>query len=99
MISLFCGNEDKLSSGCEILEQTSCPSSLVTLSIYLKKNSWTGNGPKSSLQHLCNLCPHSLTIFSILLPQAIYVFPYPQSLISLCGHYWPSWSFLPIINK
>ncbi len=33
--------------------------------------------PKSFLQHLCNFCPHSLTIFSKLLPQTIYVFPYP----------------------
>ncbi len=32
-------------------------------------------GPKSSLQQLCNFCPHSLTIFSILLPQTNYVFP------------------------
>ncbi len=28
-----------------------------------KKNSWTVNGPKSSLQHPCNFCPLSLTIF------------------------------------
>ncbi len=25
--------------------------------------------------------------------------PYPQTLTSLCGYYWPSWSFLPLINK
>ncbi len=70
-------------------------SSLVSI---LKKNSWTVNGPKSSLQHLCHFCPHSLTIFSILLPQTIYVFPYPLSPTSLCGHYWPLWPFLPLIN-
>ncbi len=38
-------------------------------------HSWTVIYSKSSLQHLRNFCPHSLTIFSILLPQAIYVFP------------------------
>ncbi len=63
------------------------------------KNSWTVNCPKSSLQHLCNFCPPSLTIFSILLPQTIYVFPYPQSPTRLCGYYWPSWPFLPFLNK
>ncbi len=39
------------------------------------KISCTVIGPKSSLQHLCNFGPHSLTIFSILLQQTIYVFP------------------------
>ncbi len=29
----------------------------------ISKDSWTVNGPKSSLQHLCNFYPHSLTIF------------------------------------
>ncbi len=29
------------------------------------------------MQQLCNFCPPLLTIFSILLPQAFYVFPYP----------------------
>ncbi len=43
--------------------------------------------------------PHSLTIFSILLPQAIYVFPYLQSSTSVCGNYSPSRPFLPLINK
>ncbi len=47
------------------------------------KNGCTVNGPKSSL---CNLCPHSLAIFPILLPQTL-VFPNPQSRISLCGYY------------
>ncbi len=61
-----------LSSGCEILEQTSDTSSNTS-----SKHSWAVNGPKSSLRHLCNFCPHSLTIFSILLPQNIYVFPLP----------------------
>ncbi len=52
------------------------------------KNSWTVNGLKFSLQHLCNFCPHILTIFfSILLPQTIYVFPYPQSPTRLCGYH------------
>ncbi len=41
----------------------------------------------------------SLTIFSILPPQTIYDFPYPQSPTSLCGYYWPSWPFLPLINQ
>ncbi len=63
------------------------------------KNSLTVNGTKSSLQHLFNFCPHSLTIFSLLLPQTIYVFPYSQSPICLCGYHWPSWPFLPLINK
>ncbi len=40
-----------------------------------KKNSRTVIGSKSSLQHLCNFCPHSLTIFSILLPETVNVFP------------------------
>ncbi len=44
-------------------------------SVSIFKTCWTVNGPKSSLQHMCNFCPHSLTIFSILLPQTIYVFP------------------------
>ncbi len=35
--------------------------------------SWTVNGPKSFLQHLCNFCSPSLTLPSILLPQTIYV--------------------------
>ncbi len=61
----------------EILEQTSSTSSLGTHSFSLQKNGWTVIGSKSSLQHLCNFCPHSLTIFSILLPQTIYVFHYP----------------------
>ncbi len=86
-----------LSSGCEILEQASGTSIVLSPSIFIfKKNSWTVNGLKSSL---CNFCSHSLTIFSILLPQTIYVFPYPQSPTSLCGYYWPSWPFLPLINK
>ncbi len=66
--SLFC-------PGGEILEQTSSTPSLGTLRFYLQKNSWTAIGSKSSLQHLCNFCPHSLTIFSILLTQTLYVFP------------------------
>ncbi len=41
------------------------------------KNSWTSHGPKSSRQHLCNFCPPLLTIFSILIAQAFYVFPHP----------------------
>ncbi len=45
-------------------------------SVAIFKNSWTVIGSKSSLQHLCNVCPHSLTIFSILLPQTVNVFPY-----------------------
>ncbi len=54
---------------------------------------------KSSLQHLCNFCPHSLTIFSRMLPQTSYVFSYPQSPTRLRGYCWPSWPFLPLINK
>ncbi len=49
----------------EILKQPPFPSS---------KNSWTVIGSKSSLQHLCKFCPHSLTILSVQLPQTIYVF-------------------------
>ncbi len=55
----------------KILEQTSSTSSLGTLSFYLQNNSWIVIGSKSSLHHLCNFCPHSLTIFSILLPQTL----------------------------
>ncbi len=69
------------------------------LSIYLQKQLDRTVGQKSSLQHLCNFCAHPLTIFSILLPQTIRVSPYPQSPTSLCGYYWPSWPFLPLINK
>ncbi len=68
-------------------------------SVSIFKNSWTVNGPKFFLPRLCTSCPHSLTFFSILLPQTIYIFPYPQSSTSLCDYYWPSWSFLPLINK
>ncbi len=53
------------------------PSHLIlstSVSIF-KKNSWTVIGPKSSLQHLYNFCSHLLSIFTILLPQAIYFFP------------------------
>ncbi len=61
----------------EILEQTSSTPSLGTLRFYLQKKDWTVIGSKSSLQHLCNFCPHSLTTFSILFQQTIYVFPIP----------------------
>ncbi len=61
-----------LTSDCEILEQTSAHV-VLSPSVSIFKNSWTVNGTKSSLQHLCNFCPHSLTTFSILLPQTIYV--------------------------
>ncbi len=81
------------------MEQTFSTSSLVTLSIYLQKINWTVNGPKSFMQHLCNFCSHTLTFFSILLPQTKYVFPHPQTPTCLCGYYWPSWPFLPLINK
>ncbi len=83
-----------LSSGCEI-EQTSCTSSLATLSLYLQKAA----GPSMVRNLPCSTCVTSLTIFSILLPQTIYVFPYPQSPTSLCGYYWPSRTFLLFINK
>ncbi len=62
-------------SGREILEQIGGTSSLVTL---IFKNSWTVSGPKSILQHLCKFCSPSLTFFSILLPQTIYV-PLPPN--------------------
>ncbi len=84
----------------EILEQTSSTSSLGTLRFYLQKNSWTVIGPKSSLKHLRNFCPHSLTIFSILLPYTNHVFSLnTQSPSRLCGYNWPLWPFLPLINK
>ncbi len=70
----------------------------ISVSIFKKQLDRTV-GQKSSLQHLCNFCAHPLTIFSILLPQTIRVSPYPQSPTSLCGYYWPSWPFLPLINK
>ncbi len=60
-----------LRSDCEILKQTSSTSTIVTLSIYLRKAvgfSFVRNLP-------CNFCPHSLTIFTILLSKTIYVFP------------------------
>ncbi len=49
-------------------------------SVSIFKNSWTVNGPSSFLQHLSNFCSHSLTFFSVLLPQTIYVSltPKPQ---------------------
>ncbi len=62
--------------GHEILEQTVGTSSLVTLSIYLQKQldrQWSKIFPAAPS------CPHSLIFFSILLPQTIYIFPYPQS--------------------
>ncbi len=62
----------------EILAQIASTSNVVNPSVYVQKNSWTVNGPKFFLQHLCNLCPHSLTIFTILLPQTIYVFLSPN---------------------
>ncbi len=76
-----------LSSGREILAQTSATSSHPQ---YLSsKNRWTVNSPQFFLQHLCNFRPNSLTIFSILLFQTICVFPCPQSPTSLCGPYLP----------
>ncbi len=76
----------------EVLEQTSGTSSLVTLTC-------TVNGRKSSLQHLCNFYPHSVTSFSKLISQTIYVFSYPPCPTSLCGYYRPPWTFQPLINK
>ncbi len=48
-------------------------------SVSIFKNSWTVIGSKSSLQHLCYLCPHSLTCFAILLTHTLYVFLNAQS--------------------
>ncbi len=45
----------------------------------------------STKQQLCNFCSPSLTFFSFLYLQTIYV-----SLTTkycLCGYYWPSWKF------
>ncbi len=36
---------------------------------------------------------------STLLPQTIYVFPYPRSPTILCGYCWSSWPFLQLINR
>ncbi len=58
-----------------------------------KKNSWTVNGPKSSLQHLCNFCSPSPIFFSIFIvtpdypdPQIVYFMLYIWSLLALVAN-------------
>ncbi len=60
------------------------------------KNSWTVNGSKSFLQHLCIFCSPLQTCFPYIVTPDYLFFPYPQILISVCGYYWP---ILPLKNK
>ncbi len=55
------------------------------------KNNWTGNGPKSFLQHLCNLCSALPTFFPILIQTPDYLcFLNPQMFI---------WSLLSLVTN
>ncbi len=44
----------------------------------LKKNSWTVNGPKSFLQHLCKFCSPS-SKFSLCYNPRLFIFPLPPN--------------------
>ncbi len=87
-----------LSSVHEMLEQSSSTPSLVTLSIYLQKTV----GP-SMVQNLsCNTCVISVPCignFLYTVTPEYLCFPLPPIPTSLCGYCWPSWPFLPLINK
>ncbi len=88
-----------LSWCCEILEPTSGTSNLVTHGIYLQKTvgpSMVRNLPRSTF--VTSVLLFIDKFFNTVAPD-YYVFPYPQSSTSLCGYYWPSWLFLPLINK
>ncbi len=88
-----------LRSDCEILERTSLISSLVTLSIYLQKTV----GPSLVRNLPCSTCVTSVPIHWQFLqycyPRLFMFSLNPQSPSRLCGYYWPSWPFLPLINK
>ncbi len=40
-----------------------------------------------------------INIFLYIVTPDDVCFPYPQTLFSKCGYFWPSWSILPLINK
>ncbi len=88
-----------------VREQIAGTPSLVTFSIYLKKTV----GP-SIVRHLSSsTCVIALPIhwhFFLYCYLRLFTFiifsdyfSYPQTPTSLCGYYWPSWPFLPLINK
>ncbi len=84
---------------CEILEQTPRTSSVVTLSICFQRTvipSMVRNLP-------CSTCVTSVPIhcqFSQYCYHRLLMFFFnTQSPPLVCGYYWPSWPFLPLLNK
>ncbi len=85
--------------GGEILEQTSSTPSLGTLRFYLQKTV----GPSSVRNLPCSTCVTFVPIhwqLSQYCYHRLFMFSLnTQSPPRLCGYYWPSWPFLPLINK
>ncbi len=88
-----------LCSDSEILEQTSSTSSLGTLSFYLQKSV----GPSLVRNLPCSTCVTSVPIhwqFFQYCYLRLFMFSLmTQSSPRVCGYYWPSWPFLPFVNK
>ncbi len=83
----------------EILEQTSSTPSFGTLRFHLQKTGWP-----SLVRNLpCSTCITSVPIhwqFSQYCYHRLLMFSLnTQSPHLVCGYYWPSWPFLPLLNK
>ncbi len=83
----------------EILEQTSSTPSFGTLRFHLQKTV----GPSLVRNLPCSTCVTSVPIhcqFSqYCYHRLLMLFLNTQSPPLVCGYYWPSWPFLPLLNK